>query len=810
MLISPPPIANGKKIVKVALIAIAVASAFSSQAFAADKIFIDCSDISNQPNIPYGTSWPLTSGSYERVIGYNLIDVQDDSQDGGSKVSLRGVDLKVDQAVFSSDVNTVKIVNLKANALSLVSLTDVGLSVTKVQQTSGNSKISVLNFQDVSNPNSGDTSSTEPSLTTILPNGSTLSIKNSKLDGTEQIAVVDIGIKSGSYKVTALSNTLNLSDVTATKADIYGVKVLQPDGQSSSDFEATNNDIFVSESHLKSITGIKLQRNEGAVIRAVGENELKIDKTTVKGDVTLFSFDVPASGSINERSSIRNNTLTLAGNVYISGKVSVVKTNAPNFDLFDSDIDAYENNTIAVKGTSNKVGGLEGFQNLSFTLTDANKSSDANVDISKAALTVTGPTTISAKQNILISGASCESETYNLIGVEGADASLTIEEGTKVTVPTTFVNQNLEVINGDLEYSDGGVFAIPNDRLGQPGGTEEPDPEDPTDPSEPVTPDDPQEPGGEQGGELVDVGTTATENSKTLSESYLGTMAFVNQGAEFIADEGLDVMVRASTVSDVASFAAIQGGSSNYNTGSRVDVDGYTLVAGASVKVAPNWVLGGFLEAGWADSDSHVNRAKGEADHDYYGVGVATRYMFNDSFYVDGSLRVGQASTEFKGLYAQDSAKYDSDVFYSTMHIGAGYIVPLTQSINLDVYGRYMLSYLDGDKVDLHNKYNDELDLDSTLTHAVRIGGRMTGAFCPYAGWKVGLAYEHVFDGDAESAVSGLNLEVPSLEGDTAIMELGVTMKPSQNSPWSMDLGAKGYAGDRKGVTGNIVVRYAF
>ena len=803
----PPPIANGKKIVKVALIAIAVASAFSSQAFAADKIFIDCSDISNQPNIPNGTSWPLTSGSYERVIGYNLIDVQDDSQDGGSKVSLRGVDLKVDQAVFSSDVNTVKIVNLKANALSLVSLTDVGLSVTKVQQTSGNSKISVLNFQDVSNPNSGDTSSTEPSLTTILPNGSTLSIKNSKLDGTEQIAVVDIGIKSGSYKVTALSNTLNLFDVTATKADIYGVKVLQPDGQSSSDFEATNNNISVSESYLKSITGIKLQRNEGAVIRAVGGNKLTIDKTKVEGDVTLFSFDVPASGSINERSSIRNNTLTLAGNVNISGKVSVVKTNAPNFDLFDSDIDAYENNTIAVKGTSNKVGGLEGFQNLSFTLTDANKSSDANVDISKAALTVTGPTTISAKQKILISSSISETETYNLIGVEGADASLTIEEGTKVTVPTTFVNQNLEVINGDLKYSDGGVFAIPNDRLGQPGGTEEPDPEDPSDPG---TSDDPQKPGGEQGGELVDVGTTATENSKTLSESYLGTMAFVNQGAEFIADEGLDAMVRASTVSDVASFAAIQGGSSNYNTGSRVDVDGYTLVAGASVKVAPNWVLGGFLEAGWADSDSHVNRAKGEADHDYYGVGVATRYMFNDSFYVDGSLRVGQASTEFKGLYAQDSAKYDSDVFYSTMHIGAGYIVPLTQSINLDVYGRYMLSYLDGDKVDLHNKYNDELDLDSTLTHAVRIGGRMTGTFCPYAGWKVGLAYEHVFDGDAESAVSGLNLEVPSLEGDTAIMELGVTMKPSQNSPWSMDLGAKGYAGDREGVTGNIVVRYAF
>ena len=75
---------------------------------------------------------------------------------------------------------------------------------------------------------------------------------------------------------------------------------------------------------------------------------------------------------------------------------------------------------------------------------------------------------------------------------------------------------------------------------------------------------------------------------------------------------------------------------------------------------------------------------------------------------------------------------------------------------------------------------------------------------------EVMTAYEHVFDGVAESAVNGFNLEVPSLEGDTAIMELGVTMKPSQNSPWSMDLGAKGYAGDREGVTGNVVVRYAF
>ena len=139
-------------------------------------------------------------------------------------------------------------------------------------------------------------------------------------------------------------------------------------------------------------------------------------------------------------------------------------------------------------------------------------------------------------------------------------------------------------------------------------------------------------------------------------------------------------------------------------------------------------------------------------------------------------MRAGQASTEFTGVYAGDSAKYDSDAFYVTAHVGTGYLFNLTDTINLDVYGRYLVTYLDGDDVNLNNKYSDHFDMDSTVTHAVRVGTRLTGAFCPYAGWKLGLAYEHVFDGNAESAVNSLSLEVPSLEG----------------------------------VTGNVLVRYAF
>ena len=90
------------------------------------------------------------------------------------------------------------------------------------------------------------------------------------------------------------------------------------------------------------------------------------------------------------------------------------------------------------------------------------------------------------------------------------------------------------------------------------------------------------------------------------------------------------------------------------------------------------------------------------------------------------------------------------------------------------------------------------------------MGTRVNGSFCPYADWTAGLAYERVFEADAETAVNRVDLDSPSLDGDTAIMELGVSMKPSVTSPWTLQLGAKCYVGDREGVSGNLTFRYVF
>lgn len=80
--------------------------------------------------------------------------------------------------------------------------------------------------------------------------------------------------------------------------------------------------------------------------------------------------------------------------------------------------------------------------------------------------------------------------------------------------------------------------------------------------------------------------------------------------------------------------------------------------------------------------------------------------------------------------------------------------------------------------------------------------------------WRFGVAYEHVSDGDAKSDLlaSGLRvpLDVPTLEGNTDIVEAGFTIRPNASSPWSANFGPKGYVGDREGVTGNALIKYAF
>lgn len=518
-------------------------------------------------------------------------------------------------------------------------------------------------------------------------------------------------------------------------------------------------------------------------------NSMSIENSVIEGDVMLISGYLThgSQGDIDryiETTSNNSNVLSIA-NSEISGYVSVYSYRTNLSEALLEYIPVADHGTLKALGV-NKVGALSGYAQLLLQVDETNTSSR------NAVITITGNTATEQKnKNILVNDSANPNAVYYLLATsENSSLRFTnLEIGKEATFYQT--NQTISELN--IESNQ--VMSWENGKVSVIDISEEEVPEPSPEPDVPVE---------------EDPVVTPTDNSQTLSESLLGTVAFLNQGAEFIADEAMAAIVNSAKLGEVSAFGAVHGGSSHYKTGSHVDVDGYTLAAGASMKINPDWLLAGFIEAGWADSDSHVHGAKGKGDHDYYGIGVATRYNFNNAWYFNGSLRSGRASTKFSGLYAADSAQYDSDALYVTAHVGSGYIFNLSESMDLDVYGRYLVTYLDSDRVRLHNNYSDKLEMESTVTHAVRLGSRIIGSFCSYADWKVGLAYEHVFDGDAESSVNGLNLDVPSLEGNTGIMELGVSMKPSLNSPWSLDLGAKGYVGDREGVSGNMLIRYAF
>lgn len=593
---------------------------------------------------------------------------------------------------------------------------------------------------------------------TVEVDNSTLLLSDVSMEG-EQALIAGVAIfgKTVSVQNTFVQATQLTMKDNGERNALGGVSVEINDGGTF-----TNENTVVSLLNNSEITDGYVA---GTLVSLVDGGQVEINnQTVVVSNSTVddvYGTGIVASGDVSAR--INNQTIVL-DNATVVGGVYDVSVKSETSTRGGNDVEL-TNSRLQLSGT-NKVGSISGFDTIGLNVTEANKE--------KAVLTVTDADAGQMEFNgVTIEIASDDflesSDTYQLINVEGGTytfTDLTVKES-HTFLETTYM------ADGKVVLDDGNSLTSENDLFNNKT-------------------------------------VKATESSKTLAESLLGTVAFINQGAEFIADEGIAAMVDAAKLGEVTAFGVMQGGSTHYNTGSYVDVDGVTFMAGAGLRVNPNWTMAGFVEAGWANSASHVEGTRGDGDHEYFGVGFATRYQTDGVLYVDGSLRAGRATTEFAGRYGQDSASYDAKSLYMSAHVGLGALWDLNESLKLDTYARYMVTYLDDDDVSLNNRYNDKLELDSTVTHAVRAGARLLGDFNDYASWKVGAAYEHVFDGDAESAVNSFSLDVPSLEGDTGVFELGLRIHPSLESNWAVDLGAKGYVGDREGVTGNMTVRYSF
>ena len=318
--------------------------------------------------------------------------------------------------------------------------------------------------------------------------------------------------------------------------------------------------------------------------------------------------------------------------------------------------------------------------------------------------------------------------------------------------------------------------------------------------------------------------TPAYERLKAYAEGRTASLAFVNQGADLILNQGMGsaLMSTSGPGFKFAPFAAGSGGWSRYNTGSHVDVSGASMLAGLAIgnDAGPGRLTAGlFFEGGWGNYNSYNSfgnyaSVDGDGDTNYYGGGILGRYDVTSGalsgLYFDASARMGRASTDFSSgdiRYHGSKADFDSDSMYWGAHAGLGYQWSFTEKAMLDLSGKFIWTRQDGDNVNVHG---DRVRFDSADSLRTRLGGRFNYAVCDYATPYVGAYWEHEFDGKQRSTINGVGTGSPDLKGDTGMGELGLTIKPVKDSGFSMDLGVQGYTGVREGVTGSLQLKFEF
>ena len=596
-------------------------------------------------------------------------------------------------------------------------------------------------------------------LTTAVADGNLLRVSggaDTAIKGTLYGAQVEIERSdSDSAQANASGNRVEVSGIDLT-GSITGALV--ENRNSSGSVNAEGNVVVISSSTIKGdVTGANLQ---GSHINAGGNTVILTEGTVVDGNVT--AVDGANAGSMRflggDYSSVYSNNRVVMNNATVTGAVSGMSSDSGSLPV---DMQT-AGNTLVLAG-HNEAGTIAGFETLDLTLSEQNKT--------QSVLTLTHGESTLSDATIVIRGADVLEQGKLIEAIDNARLSVT---DATVELRGTFIKKVAQNVDFTVESGEDNALTTDSDVL-------------------------------------ASAKVQATESASSLSESLLGTAAFVRQGAEFVADDGLATMeFAARSKQGLNAFAVMQGSSMHYDALSGVDVSGFTLLAGAAVQQG-NLTFASFIESGWGNSEGDI--AKNSTDLSYFGVGLAARYRFESGFYGEGAVRLGRASSDFAASFVEDGdrARYESDVFYTTMHMAAGYELPLNDFVTADMYARYTFSFLDNDSVDLNDAAQSRAELDSVVSHALRIGARVKGGFTDAVNWKAGIAYEHMFDGAAGGTVDGVSITEAEMDGGSVIGELGVSVKPgSGTGPWTLQFALKGYLGEREGVSGNGMLVYSF
>ena len=301
-----------------------------------------------------------------------------------------------------------------------------------------------------------------------------------------------------------------------------------------------------------------------------------------------------------------------------------------------------------------------------------------------------------------------------------------------------------------------------------------------------------------------------------VAENRAVAAAFVNQGTDLISDS-LDTISRDSNYG-VKTFAAVHGNRSKYDVNSDIKINGWSTIVGVGnadkFDNGSEFSWGVFYENGSGNyrtfNEFNNEFFRGDGSLVYNGGGIAARYTNKNGVYTEGSLRAGMLKSDMDNALRDGAGNfygYESESAYYGAHFGIGKIITLSESSDLDVYGKFFHTYTEGDSFKVAG---DEFEFDSINSDRLRVGARITSNKENKFSTYYGLAYEYEFNGDADMTAQGLKAPTQSLQGSSVMAEVGFNYQPTPTSPWSFDLNMRGYAGERQAGSFNVQATYTF
>ena len=332
-------------------------------------------------------------------------------------------------------------------------------------------------------------------------------------------------------------------------------------------------------------------------------------------------------------------------------------------------------------------------------------------------------------------------------------------------------------------------------------------------------------------------GAAPDPQTKSLVETQAASIAFLGSGSDLLTDVGIPAAETAATqIADIVDtpyagsekksaaasaplstlgsyqlFAAQSFGSMRLKSGSYVDTKGWNLNVGYARRndlLDRSVTFGPFVEYGRGSYDSYLDDGThGNGKTDYLGAGIMAKTESENGLYVEGSLRVGRAKSDYSGTIGKTSTGYDLSSTYFAGHIGVGQKHELMNGSTIDTYAKYFYAHQAGTSATLST--NETYDFGASTSSRIRLGTRYTVKNDLKGEFYAGLAWEYEFDGKGSATYQGFDLPSTSLKGGTTLLELGYRFAPV-DSTVSYGLSLTGFTGKRKGVTGGFNIAWAF